>query len=1208
MNEQQPQASHRMLTGGLVVACVIVVAALVFFVSRRSNDGPAPNPVAKVDKVSAEEARRLIRLAQLGNGYLENFEYEKAVPIFEEIAQKLPNELLGLRNLAICRHLQHEANEATLEQTQQAIDALEQLDPESPVPFWLRGRVLRKADPTNSAASVDQFVVAAEKAGEDERFKYALFETSEWVFSDEVDPRTFDALRDAYALAPDNIFILSKWLSAQAKAQDDSITMTIEKAKETLQPLRNSDADAYLTSALEAVRAGKWPQVAQNVGFCWNLIKADDFAQSDRRWLTPHPLEYMQHEFSQEFTAEHAQSQSTGQLIDVVFEKFPEQLAIDGDVRDALFMDFNLDEKTDLAVLTLTALTIYSRGDSGEWKAAASAELTGAPRGLLAADLDFDRDHQVKAGCFDADADFVVYGDAGVNVFRNTINEESGARVLEEVKQDDSAEEVRDVLTGILVDFDHDCILDLVLATKSGIAILQAPGNKQVKNVKMEFTNISQFSSFPALPDGNPATSLVAVDWDRDVDTDVLLVAAGHAVGYLENLRHGNFRWREFDDQYGSLSEASSLAVIEVDANVSWDILGAGKSGISLVQTRTPYPGAVQFMDRVELSSAAQDGMLTCDFDNNGYQDVIAWTADSVTAWRGDAGVSFSEEANLADALPSSVKQCRVADVDSDGDLDLCVIGSGGISLYANEGGNKNYWLTIRALGQADNKGWANHHGIGSLIEVKAGAMYQAQVVSQPVTHIGLGQEERAAIVRFLWTNGVPQDVVEPERNQAICEEMKLLGSCPYIYTWTGERYEFFTDCLWAAPIGLQLAEDVVAATRSWEYLRIPGDRLQPRDGKYWLQLTEELWEAGYFDHVRLIAVDHPTGTEVFSNEKVGPASISEYKLHTVRQRRYPVAANDQRGRDVLTTIRYRDENFLRAFDRTVAQGVAEDHYLELDLGELVDPEQVTLFMTGWIFPTNTSMNVSLSKDPLRDGPRPPSLHVPDENGEWQQVQAYMGFPGGKTKTIAVDLSKAFLTDDYRVRVATNAQIYWDEVFFTVDEEPVDLKLTELDVASAELHYRGFSRALPPRDNAPERYDYADRSPTPKWPPMRGSFTRYGDVLELLREPDDRMAVLGSGDELTVSFEAPREDPPEGWTRTFVLHNVGYDKDADLNTIYGQTAEPLPYRAMTSYPYPANEPFPQGDSHADYLRRYQTRSQEAAKFWRSVKEYEPSRN
>lgn len=1205
--------SSRRVWIAAIISLAAVVVAVPVACKKRPTPGPSPAPVQGIKPLTTEDANRLLRLAQVGNGHLENLRLDKAATIFEEISEKLPAEALGPRNLTICRYLLFQQDKGSHASVKEAAARLQKVQPDSPVSHWVLGKAAQKADPANSAAAVEQLTLAAEKAEDDPRFKYALYEVAKIAPEQDRNTAATAALRDAYQLAPSNIFILSEWLLKQAETQDAEIGKTIARARETLAPLQESvqkrhrlDLGSLLDEADAGAASGDWSKALRNVRFCVNVTKPNDFSQSDKRWLSPHPLEYMLHDFSDAFREKYPQPIANDKLIEVAFELLPadHQPAIEGEVRDAAFVDFNLDRRIDLAVLTANALQIHSRA-AGEdaWAVVASVDLTVDPLGVLAADLDWDRDHEVEGGCFDADVDFVVYGTRGFVVVRNVKDADSGERRLEKAVFEEPTDRLTDIVTACLVDFDHDCNLDIVLATKNGIIPVLAPGNWSVPNKNLEFVDVGRFSSL-TMPDGATITSLTPVDWDRDVDIDIVAVAAGKTVGYLENLRHGDFRWREFGEGFESLLPANSLAVIESDANVSWDIVGGGQSGVSLVQTRTMYPGSVQPKASIDLSAAAQSGVIACDFDNNAAQDVIGWSEDSVTACRGSLDGSFSEMASLIGDPPHPVKQCRASDFDSDGDLDLCLIGPQQISLYRNEGGNKNNWLSIRAVGQADNKGAANHHGLGSLVEVKAGPLYQAQVVSQPVTHFGLGQEERASIVRFLWTNGVPQDVIEPQSNQAICEVMTLKGSCPYIYTWTGDRYEFLTDCLWAAPIGLQLAEDVLAPTRSWEYLRIPGDRLAQRDGKYWLQLTEELWEAGYFDYARLIAVDHPADVEIFSNEKVGPPSISEFQLHAVRQRRYPIAARDQRQRDVLSTIRHRDDNYLRAFDKILAPGLAEEHYLELDLGDLDSPQQVTLFMTGWIYPTDTSMNVALSRHPIEGGPRPPAVLVPDDSGNWQEVQAYMGFPGGKTKTIAVDLSNAFLTEDYRVRIATSAQIYWDDVFFTVDEEPAELRLSELELDSADLHYRGFSRPLPSRPNAPDEYDYENRFQTPKWAPMKGNFTRYGDVRELLAEADDRMAILGSGDELTISFIAPANDPPAGWVRDFVIHNVGYDKDADLNTVYGQTVEPLPYQAMSAYPYPPDSNFPSTPAHLDYLRNDQTRPLNATKFWRRIKEYE----
>ncbi|MCA9179214.1 MAG: hypothetical protein KDB14_32355, partial [Planctomycetales bacterium] len=78
--------------------------------------------------------------------------------------------------------------------------------------------------------------------------------------------------------------------------------------------------------------------------------------------------------------------------------------------------------------------------------------------------------------------------------------------------------------------------------------------------------------------------------------------------------------------------------------------------------------------------------------------------------------------------------------------------------------------------------------------------------------------------------------------------------------------------------------------------------------------------------------------------------------------------------------------------------------------------------------------------------------------------------------------------------------------------------------------------------------------------------------------------------------------PPAGWRRDFLLHCVGWDKDADLNTFHGQSVEPLPFRAMSRYPYAPDEDFPDTELHREYLRDYQTRSQSRREFWNVIKQ------
>lgn len=562
-----------------------------------------------------------------------------------------------------------------------------------------------------------------------------------------------------------------------------------------------------------------------------------------------------------------------------------------------------------------------------------------------------------------------------------------------------------------------------------------------------------------------------------------------------------------------------------------------------------------------------------------------------------------------------------IADVDGDGDEDVVAVVSNRLTLFVNEGGNANNWIDVELHAQSQDvknrEQRCNIHGIGSLLELKAGATYQPRVVNRPVTHFGLGQRKQADVIRVLWTNGIPQNVLQPNTRQVIRSRQKLLkGSCPYLYTFNGERYVFHTDLLWSSPIGLQVADGVLAPGREWEYLKIPAEKLAPVDGEYRLQITEELWEAGYFDSVTLYAVDHPADVEVFTNEKVGPAAIAQPTVHTVRRPRLPVLTRDQTGRNVLPLLRKRDGRYLQAYDGRLAQGLTREHYVELDLGELNDPRKITLFLTGWVFPTDTSINVFLSHYPGLPAPQPPSVWVRDADGQWKPVIPYMGFPGGKTKTIAVDLSDAFLTDDYRLRIKTTMELRWDAVFFTVDERPAEFRMTRVPLNSARLYFRGFSKRIERPHHAPETYDFHAVDRAPHWPPMLGRFTRYGDVTDLLRRDDDRLVVLGAGDAVELRFgtnpdlrSEQRLDPlPPGWTRDFIIRNVGWDKDADLNTVLGQTVEPLPFRGMPRYPPPPDASPMNTPAYRGYLRTYQRRQQPAARFWKWIRNTPPRRH
>jgi hypothetical protein len=118
-------------------------------------------------------------------------------------------------------------------------------------------------------------------------------------------------------------------------------------------------------------------------------------------------------------------------------------------------------------------------------------------------------------------------------------------------------------------------------------------------------------------------------------------------------------------------------------------------------------------------------------------------------------------------------------------------------------------------------------------------------------------------------------------------------------------------------------------------------------------------------------------------------------------------------------------------------------------------------------------------------------------------------------------------------------------------------------------------------------FHYARLRPTSMWNPTPGLYTRFGEVRELLTAIDDRLVILGAGDELAFRFEAAALPPvADGWKRDFLLFVDGWAKEQEANTAFGDSVEPLPFHRMSAYPYGPGEKYPAGPMHEAYLREY----------------------
>lgn len=761
----------------------------------------------------------------------------------------------------------------------------------------------------------------------------------------------------------------------------------------------------------------------------------------------------------------------------------------------------------------------------------------------------------------------------------------------------------------VFADFDLDGDLDVYLFDANG------PDRLMRNNLDGTWTDVTaatgdeRFSSARA----------VAVDVDRDGDPDLVCVTASGSLVVRSNLRQGRFETVPL-----GVENAVDVAVADIDADGLPDLVVATRTGLVLLVNR----GRLKFErlpggDLAKLPAGFSPRRIAlADFDNDGFPDVVVGGESGLAFWR-NAGMDVFTWWPVAPRPVGRIDALAAIDADGDGDLDLAAVEDGKPVLFENVGGNANAWIDVALEGLATGSGKVNREGIGSLVEVKAGDLYAARTVNLLPTHFGLGKRARVDVVRCVWTNGIPQNVFAPSARTRVKEVQQLKGSCPFVYARDGTHgtWSFVSDALGRAPIGLLYDGVHAAGADPREWLKIPGEALSPGpDGRLVVDYTEELWEAAFLDMTRLLAIDHPAGTDFAPNERMIPG-ILEKKIFTIARPR-PVRAASADGEDVTDLLARSDHRYVVPGRATAYQGVRTEHSLVLDLGAvdrdgsgeplkngggepptknagepLTKTSRVMLYLEGWIFYTDTSINVSISQ--RHDvATLAPVLEVPDGRGGWRTAIENLGFPAGKTKTMPVDLTGLLDPADPRVRIRTTMAIWWDRAFTTVDDPDVPTRTTELAPARAELSYRGFSRRYRESPDGPDLFDHDAVDPAPHWADVPGRVTRYGDVTDLLGAADDRWVAFVGGDAIRIEFDARRLPTlPAGWRRDWVLVSDGWDKDFDKNTLAGTTIGPYPFHAMTAYPPPADFPDPR------FLEEWVTRPVSSAAFDAWVRDF-----
>jgi hypothetical protein len=246
------------------------------------------------------------------------------------------------------------------------------------------------------------------------------------------------------------------------------------------------------------------------------------------------------------------------------------------------------------------------------------------------------------------------------------------------------------------------------------------------------------------------------------------------------------------------------------------------------------------------------------------------------------------------------------------------------------------------------------------------------------------------------------------------------------------------------------------------------------------------------------------------------------------------------------------------------------------------------LCLAGWVEYPYSQTNYAASTAGV--DLMPPVLERLREDGTWEVIEADPGYPAGLPRMTTLDLTGELTGDRCVIRIRTNMECYWDHAFIAVRDAGAQesLRVTSLPVSRARLGPKGYIREVSPDGRLPLLYDYEYVDPAPL-APFAGLLTRFGDVTELLTADDDRLCLVGPGDEVRFEFDATAPVLPEGWTRSYVLRSFGYCKDADPFTAGSDTVGPLPWKHMPEYPFSPGVGRPADPGYQRYLNTYQTR-------------------
>lgn len=760
--------------------------------------------------------------------------------------------------------------------------------------------------------------------------------------------------------------------------------------------------------------------------------------------------------------------------------------------------------------------------------------------------------------------------------------------------------------SAVFLDADHDGDLDLFVCNPS------APGC-QLWNNRGDgvFSNVTATAGIACAE--SRVIALLPGDLDRDRDTDLVLLCEDRGARVFLNDLLG--RYHETDPGAPDILGGLGGALHDFDHDGILDLLVLGGSPAQLRlflgdgHGRFHAAPGFETVAKAAATSGPLRGFRVADLNLDGDLDIVVFGRDAHALLNDGAGRfvfrarvwPFEEGATAAAA--------EACDLTGDWTPDLLALMAGPegrLSLRPGKLAPAPSALAIDPTGMRgrDKRTRSPATAYGTALTVRTGLREQRLVhtglfggpaqSARPAV-FGLAGAAQADYAQVLWTDGVAQAelALAAGRTHKVPETQRKISSCPVLFTWNGSRFEFVTDFAGVGGLGYYAAPGVYAPPQVLEHIKIEAGQLAARDGFFELRVTEPMEEIMYVDRLELLAVDHPAGQPVFPDERLaisGPPPTHELLL--AESPFFPIHTSGPDGGDCAARLRHADRVYAYEppLDRRF-MGFSQPHALELDFGGqlagISSNDRVFLFINGFIeYPYSSTVyaaaQAGIGWEPVRVERW--------EAGQWHVIVPDAGAPGGMGRVFTIDLTGKSFGPACKLRLVTNLEICYDQIFLARHPGLKTVTIRSVPMAAADLRYAGFALEYSPDGRMPWLYDYEAAEASAPFHTLKGAYTRYGDVLPLLGEFDDQYVIAGPGDEIALRFNAAALPAvPEGTVRSFILASHAYCKDMDLYTGTPKTVEPLPFGAMTRYPYPASEHYPDTEATRHYRQTYNTR-------------------